>query len=163
MPRISCAQTLTRNRSSTIETRDIVPNKRQFAGTCPQELSQQNHPFPRWLKLVPLTSLLQIYLSPARISHCYLEVADRRCHRMQLDRSSWTKHWRVETKTVLIKKGSRLIKYFFLYFKYICLLCTCTSSTFFGKHFYFYLSSFFPCYLYFYSSSKNVYLYQHCF
>ena len=58
--------------------------------------------------------------------------------------------------------GLRSIKYFCLYFKYISLLCTCTSSTFFGEYFYFYLSSFFPCYLHFYSSTKKLYLYQHC-
>ena len=51
--------------------------------------------------------------------------------------------------------------YFCLYFKYICLLCTCTSSTFFCEYFYFYLSCFFSCYLYFYSSSENMYLSRH--
>ena len=37
---------------------------------------------------------------------------------------------------VLISKWFEIdIKYFLLYFKYICLLCTCTSSTFLGSTF----------------------------
>ena len=54
-----------------------------------------------------------------------------------------------------------ILMYFCLYFKYICLLCTCTLSTFFCEYFYFYLSSFFSCYLYFYSSTENMYLSRH--
>ena len=53
-----------------------------------------------------------------------------------------------------------MIKYFFLYFKYNCLLCTCTSSTFLGSTFTSTWVAFFR-YLYFYSSTKTVYLCQH--
>ena len=47
-----------------------------------------------------------------------------------------------------------------MYFKYNCLLFTCTSSTIFSEYFYLYLSSFFLSYLYFYSSTPIVYFYQ---
>ena len=49
-----------------------------------------------------------------------------------------------------------------MYFKYNCLLFTCTSSTIFVEYFYFYLSSFFMSYLYFYSSTSIQYFYQLC-
>ena len=47
-----------------------------------------------------------------------------------------------------------------MYFKYNCLLFTCTSSTIFSEYFYLYLSSFFLSYWYFYSSTPIVYFYQ---